>query len=678
MSKDIEARLKLKAIFAGQKAFDAMSKNLDRIDKKSAQIERQNSLLGRAERGMAGYARTAMMAATPVAAAFGAGDTLKTAAQFETALADIRKKGDLSAQALEKVKTEILGIVESGQVAMNPAEIAEAYQRGIASGIPINEMRDFVVLSAQAADAWEMTGEASGNAFAGFKESLKLTQAEMRPFADLINTLADAGISDERDIVDFLDRTGAQLKDMGMSKENIAALGGTLLDLKMPAEQAATAMNALSTKLLNPKNTKASMQAFDKLYGKTENFTQLMKEDANGALIDFLKRLQSLDKFKRTELLTDIVGLEHASKVNRLVSSLDLLQKRMATANDPSQFVGSLGKGYQLKLDTLESKWKVFKANLEKLQIDLGDLIIAPAGDVLGDVTTMVNQLGSAIKGVETSWNALSTAMGGKKSGDFDGPRTLWDKINDPWGLGAQQGADAIASKTIKDLINKSPKSGAVGAMGARDVSGIELGQALATSTTALRKAAGTSAIARKRDIEGLRASRERMGVSGADVSDYYKQRYGKTISLSRADSLLKPGWDRATNPFGSVPMPVYPASPPPALRRDREGSTLRGEGEAMTLGSVTAEADALRQALEQGGQSVGQGGQTAKTALEQAAAAIGQSISAAGPALAAQIRAALSTPVNVKVNVPGGGGLPAANKAKATTMPDAGQPGGG
>ncbi|ORE87741.1 phage tail tape measure protein [Aurantimonas sp. 22II-16-19i] len=673
MAKDIEARLKLTAIDRTRKAFDSVSKNLDRVDKKSAQIEKQNSLLGRAERGMAGYARTAMMAAAPVAAAFGAGDTLKTAAQFETALVGIRKKGDLSARALEKVKSEILGIVESGQVAMNPAEIAEAYQRGIASGIPINEMRDFVVLSAQAADAWEMTGEASGNAFAGFKESLKLTQSEMRPFADLINTLADAGISDERDIVDFLDRTGAQLKDMGMSKENIAALGGTLLDLKMPAEQAATAMNALSTKLLNPKNTKASMQAFDKLYGRTENFTELMKEDANGALIDFLKRLQRLDKFKRTELLTDIVGLEHASKVNRLVSSLDLLQTRMATANDPSQYVGSLGKGYQLKLDTLESKWKVFKANLEKLQIDLGDLIIAPAGDVLGDVTTMVNQLGSAIKGVETSWAALSTAMGGNKSGDFDGPRTLWDKINDPWGVGAQQDADAIAAKTIKALADKSPKSGAVGAMGARDMGGVGLGKALATSTVALRRANGLSPTGQRRDLDAMKANRARMGVSDSDVSDYYKQRYGKTVdpgAIAKPEPKFTP----------RVMMPDFPGRhggtpvPQPAPRPGAGFDESRLKIEDPEIQGI----DQMRAALLEGGAQLPAKGAEAGAAFSNAAgAALNSQASAAGAAFGG----AAARAFNSSVSVPSAGKtgrLPGANKASATTMPDAGQPGGG
>lgn len=395
-----------------------IGRSLDHLDRRAGTfgsgMRRSTSLTGKMATAMGAYAANTAAAAAPLAAGFGLVDTIRTAANFETRLTEIAKKGGLSAEALARVKDEILGIVESGKIAMDPAEIAEAYERGIAAGIPLEKMRQFTMLSVKAADAWGMTGEDVGNAFAGFNTTMGISFDQMERFADLINTLADAGISDERDIVAFLDRAGATLQTFGMSREQIAAYGATLLNLKMPSEVAARAMNTLSTKLLTPKATKASTQAFSELYGSADAFVEMLKDDANGALKDFPFKLRDLDKFRRAEILTGILGQGFADEVNRLVEALPELERNLKLSVTPELYVGSLDASYQKKLDTMEAKWKVFKANLEKLQIDLGNLILPPAGDFLQDMTNAANDFSDALAGIKTTWETLRAAVRGE------------------------------------------------------------------------------------------------------------------------------------------------------------------------------------------------------------------------------------------------------------------------
>lgn len=378
----------------------------------------------------------------------------------------------------------------------------DAYERGAAAGLPLNELKEFAVLSAKAADAFEMSSEDVGNAAAGFRTALGIPINQMEKLFDLINGLADSGISDERDIVDFIDRSGAQLKMMGLQNEQIAAYGATLLNLKIPAEVAARAMNTLSTKLLTPKATKKSAKAFATLFGSADEFTKLMKKDANGAVLEFFKRLEKLDKFKRAGLLTDILGQGFSDEINRVVSAMPELIRNLDYAASNNWF-GSLSKSYKLQLDTVMAQWKRFRNNLKVLEIDLGDLILPPAADFLDDASRKVKELRASINSLHRTWEALKNAATGQKSGDFD--QKGFD-ITDPWGARKRTQAERVQRRVMDDLANgkesdlrvgelggdrSTANDPALGAFGARDMEGAWQGNAVAGTVVDLNRMRG-------------------------------------------------------------------------------------------------------------------------------------------------------------------------------------------
>lgn len=356
-----------------------VGQSIDRLNaktKRGAVMAQRNTRLTAASAAGMGKAQTMALAGisrvvAPLATGYAVKQVVTAAADFESSLTGIQKKAGISGEATAKLGNEIKDLATSGDLAVPIEELLAAYERGAAAGLPTEELEEFASLSAKAADAFEMSAEDVGNAAAGFGTSLNLPIGEMERYFDLINGLADSGISDESDIVKFVDRAGAQLKMMGLTNEQIAAYGSTMLNLKMPAEVAARAMNTLSTKLLTPQSTKKSKKAFEQLYGSADEFTEMMKDDANGAVEDFLKRLEGLDKFERTEILTDILGQGFADEINRVVAALPELRRNLDYAAG-SEWFGSLSDSYQLKLDDFWSQWQIMKNKVETLAIDLG------------------------------------------------------------------------------------------------------------------------------------------------------------------------------------------------------------------------------------------------------------------------------------------------------------------
>lgn len=350
----------------------------------------------------------------PLAAGFGAANAISTAADFESAMTEIRKKAGLSADETARLAAEIKELGASGKVAVSLEEILGAYERGAAAGLPIDELRTFAELSVKAADAFGMSAEDVGNFTSKLKVGLGNTDEQVRAILDMTNTIADSGISNERDIVDFIDRVGASLKTLGIQNGEMVALGGTMLNIGMTSDVAATGTEALANRMLTVNTlTGKARKTFERFMGPIGKFSKSVEEDANGALLGMLDRLQELEKTERMEFLTDFIGREHAGKVLRLSEAVGEYRRNLALANDEAAWFGSLDAAYALKLDDFWSKWQVFKNNVEKAAIDLGDM-------GMPTVITAMEKVQGIIAGWEASGNPLEhiqSAMEGFASG---------------------------------------------------------------------------------------------------------------------------------------------------------------------------------------------------------------------------------------------------------------------
>ncbi|WAC26433.1 phage tail tape measure protein [Ancylobacter sp. SL191] len=370
----VKAILRIIAEDRTARAFAAIEQRIHRQERLLHQLNRKERQMAALNRGGGGLIMGGGAILGGLAAASGTREGLTTLTSYQDALIEIAKKGGLTADQMQKVGEEAKALATSGEVAVPLEEILAAYERAAAAGLPMEEWREFAKLGAKAADAFGMAAEEVGNAAAGFKVGLGIPMAEMERYFDLINSLADSGIAEERDLITFLDNAGAGLKNFGLNAKEAAAYGATLLNLKMAPETSARMMSALTSKLIAPENLgKKGYGALQEVVGNVKQFKKELSSDPQGALRKFLEKLSKMDKFRRARITGSIFGMEWTDEVMRLVDGLEELDRNLQIAASTDWF-GSLDKSYQMKLDALSSRWQLFKNQVSKLAIDLGTL----------------------------------------------------------------------------------------------------------------------------------------------------------------------------------------------------------------------------------------------------------------------------------------------------------------
>ncbi|MCB1417645.1 MAG: phage tail tape measure protein [Notoacmeibacter sp.] len=308
--------------------------------------------------------------------------TVKQAAHFEEALFGIQKKSGATAEQLGKVKEEIFDL--ASRMPSSVDGIAAAYERGAAAGIPLDQLKDFAELTAKVADAWDMAEDAVGNAFAGFNKGMNIPLKDMERFADVINYLADSGISDEKDIVNFLDRIGAQGRNVGLTAEQTAALGATMINLKMPADIAARAMDGLFGKLVAPENlSKKSRGALKEIVGDLDGFAKTMAKDPMGGILSFIEKLEKLNGQKRISLLGALMGEGFDDEMARLAGGADELRRNLELIKDTKAFEGSISALSEQRLDMFNSKLQITMNHLNGIATAGGNIVLPWLNDGL-------------------------------------------------------------------------------------------------------------------------------------------------------------------------------------------------------------------------------------------------------------------------------------------------------
>ncbi|PHP66552.1 phage tail tape measure protein [Zhengella mangrovi] len=317
------------------------------------------------------------------AAAVAAGATAvvvatKSAADFEETLFGIKKKSGATTEEMAKIKNEIL---ELGRILPATHEdIAAAYERGAAAGISFDKLREFAILSVKVSDAWDMMPDKVGNSFAGFEKGMGIPLDKMEKFADLINYLADSGISDEKDIVNFLDRVGASAKNFGLAPEETAALGASLVNLKMPAEVAARAMDTLFGKLAAPENlSDKSYSALEKIVGDPKEFKKLLGQDALGGIMEFLGKLEKMSGQERISALGALMGEGFDDEVARLVGGVGELRRNLDLIKNTKAFDGAISALSAERMKMFNSQLKTTKNLLSETTKLLGGLTLPTA-----------------------------------------------------------------------------------------------------------------------------------------------------------------------------------------------------------------------------------------------------------------------------------------------------------
>ncbi|EGW6004602.1 phage tail tape measure protein [Campylobacter jejuni] len=320
------------------------------------------------------------------------GKGLGEAISFESAMADVRKVVNFDeGDDIKKMSANILKMSQTLPVTAN--ELAAIAAAGGQIGLGSKDVREFTNLVTKMKVAFDMSAEDVGDSVAKIKNILGISLKDMEDLGDSINNLSDNSASKAREIIDVMKRTAAAGKQIGFTKEQIAALSSSFISLGKGPEVAGTAINSLYRVLATADNMGTKTEsAFAKLGISGAFLKQASFDDPQKALDMFLQRISKLDQKEQMGVLVDIFGREFADDMATLVGGLDTYKEALKNAGDEAK-KGSLQREFDTRAATTENSIILMKNAFNSLAVNLGSVFLPAISWVSAGISYLVNSI---------------------------------------------------------------------------------------------------------------------------------------------------------------------------------------------------------------------------------------------------------------------------------------------
>ncbi|EAL1161436.1 phage tail tape measure protein [Campylobacter jejuni] len=320
------------------------------------------------------------------------GKGLGEAISFESAMADVRKVVNFDeGDDIKKMSADILKMSQTLPVTAN--ELAAIAAAGGQIGLGSKDVREFTNLVTKMKVAFDMSAEDVGDSVAKIKNILGISLKDMEDLGDSINNLSDNSASKAREIIDVMKRTAAAGKQIGFTKEQIAALSSSFISLGKGPEVAGTAINSLYRVLATADNMGTKTEsAFAKLGISGAFLKQASFDDPQKALDMFLQRISKLDQKEQMGVLVDIFGREFADDMATLVGGLDTYKEALKNAGDEAK-KGSLQREFDTRAATTENSIILMKNAFNSLAVNLGSIFLPAISWVSAGISYLVNSI---------------------------------------------------------------------------------------------------------------------------------------------------------------------------------------------------------------------------------------------------------------------------------------------
>lgn len=318
--------------------------------------------------------------------------TIGSSIKFESAMADVRKVVNFDeGDDIKKMSDDILKMTRV--LPATAEELAAIAAAGGQIGLGSKDVREFTHLVTKMKVAFDMSAEDVGDSVAKIKNILGISLKDMENLGDSINNLSDNSASKAREIIEVMKRTAAAGKQVGFTKEQIAALSSAFISLGKGPEVAGTAINSLYRVLATADSMgNKAESAFAKMGLSGKFLKEASFKDPQKALDTFLSRIQKLDQKEQMGVLVDIFGREFADDIATLVGGLDTYKKALKNASDESK-KGSLQREFDVRAATTENSITKMKSALKELSIAIGNNFLEPVSNAALLLQNWINKL---------------------------------------------------------------------------------------------------------------------------------------------------------------------------------------------------------------------------------------------------------------------------------------------
>lgn len=348
---------------------------------------------------------------------------LAKAISFESAMADVKKVVDFpTPAAFEKMGEDIEDL--SLRLPMLPEAIAAIVAAAGQASIPRQELLRFAEDAAKMGVAFDTSAEDSGQTMATWRTAFRMGQSEVVVLADKINYLGNTGTASVQKISEVVNRIGALGEVAGLGSGPLAALGSTVAGMGIESEVSATGIkNMLLTLAAGEAATKGQRESFSKLGLSASAMAKAMQDDAAGAIVLVLQKLQKLPKAEQASTMTKLFGRESIGAIAPLLTNLELLQENFAKVADAQRYGGSMESEYAARVATSANSLQLLKNSALVVSQSIGKTLIPDFKVLVEDTAVFVGNLTGWIRRNRTlvaglaklviGGTALITVLGG-------------------------------------------------------------------------------------------------------------------------------------------------------------------------------------------------------------------------------------------------------------------------
>ncbi|MBA6095594.1 phage tail tape measure protein [Pseudomonas juntendi] len=380
-------KFQLKALITG---VDKLSPTLAGVRKNIASFRKNLEKTGLGKIGWSDIITGGAMAAPFIAGA-------RAAIDFESQMADVRKVVNFDTPNQFKEMGDDIGRL-SERLPMAATDIAKIVAAGGQSGIARDELLSFAESAVKMGIAFDQTADESGDMMAKWRTAFRMNQGEVVALADRINYLGNTGPATTKQISGIITEVGALGEVAGLSSAQIAAIGATMAGVGVKQDVAATGIkNFMLAMTKGTAATKAQALAYKSLRLDSKTVAENMQKDAQGTMLDLLKRIGQVDAAKRPAILAELFGTESIGAITPLLTNLELLRGNLQKVSDAQQFAGSMEQEYASRAATTANNLQLLRNGINSAARALGNALLPGINAVLDQLRPWISQVAQMI-----------------------------------------------------------------------------------------------------------------------------------------------------------------------------------------------------------------------------------------------------------------------------------------
>ena len=319
---------------------------------------------------------------------------VQEAINAESNFAAVKKQFNFdSKEEEEKFKKELHKIITEKKIAINLDELYAAAANAGQTGLNKDEAIKYVELASKMGMAFDMDREEAAKYMFNMKNSLNLTYEELVELTDRINYLGDNTGANAPAITDYVNRIGSIGKVAGFSKNQVTALGASMIEQGMEAEVAATGTRKILVALnKGSAGTKSQQEMFKSLGINPEKLAKLAQEDSEKALFLVFEKIKAQDPSKQVAILTQLFGQEGLEASSKFLNNLDKLKENFNKVNS-NEADGSVDKEADIKRATTANQLAIANGKLSIILSQLGTTVLPSVNNVLEKFSNFLSKI---------------------------------------------------------------------------------------------------------------------------------------------------------------------------------------------------------------------------------------------------------------------------------------------